>query len=180
LKLLNVIQPTTGPATSLQVLGGLLDQSEDGGRGRGVPTRGKTVNFANCGANCHRAHCEACQPPPARVEVNIATSRPVEDLEPLRQARTLNPLATPFVGGRVVAETGKTLFLGGGLYHQPELIAPRTGDHLRCPLRQLPEARITAGLVLQSFSFSGPLTAGLDSKSLTSSLITESAQISAG
>jgi hypothetical protein len=70
------------------------------GRGRGAATRGRTVNFTDCGAkHCHRAHCEACQPPPVQVEVNIATSHPVADSEPLRQSRTLNPLATSFAAG---------------------------------------------------------------------------------
>jgi hypothetical protein len=56
------------------------------GRGRG-DQRGRAVHFTSCG-ECHRPCCEACQPPPARVELNIATSQPIAGPGPARQSRT--------------------------------------------------------------------------------------------
>jgi hypothetical protein len=58
------------------------------GRGRGTQ-RGRAVNFTSCGAvHCHRPCCEACQAPPAWVELNIATSQPIAGPGTARQSRT--------------------------------------------------------------------------------------------
>ena len=64
------------------------------------------MNFTSCGAgHCHRPCCEACQPPPARVELNIATTQPMAGPGPAMQWRTFAAgtsaqLGTSRVGSR--------------------------------------------------------------------------------